>query len=304
MKSSSILLGLVGHGIDTSRSPSMHEAEGTAHGYETIYRLLDTATPELADRSLADIIDWIRAMGFNGFNVTHPYKQAIVDLLDEVDDRAAVMGSVNTVVIGEDGQLKGYNTDVTGFHRSLIEGLPGAALNSVVQVGTGGVGVSVAHALAAAGTTRLYVADLDSARASALATVVNEVAGREAVVGIEMSDLEQQISNADGVVNATPMGMAAHPGTPFNTSWLLPTQWVLDVVYMPIETQLLVEAHARGCRTLGGSQMCVYQAADAFRLFTGLEPDTTRMHHAFAAAKFESAVRLGDEPLKFGKLTG
>lgn len=284
MEATQILLGLVGEGISTSRSPAMHETEGRAHGCNTTYRLFDTATPEYADKSLSSIVRDAQSSGYKGLNVTHPFKMAVVDLLDDVDDRAAMLGSVNTVVISDEGQLTGYNTDVTGFHRSFVEGLPNAARQFVVQVGTGGAGVAVAHALVQAGTTQLYVADLDKKKADSLAESVNRAAGREAAFGIDPSELEHYITVADGVVNATPMGMAAHPGTPFDTFLLTPGHWVIDVVYMPIETQLLMQAKIQGSRTLGGSQMCVYQAADAFRLFTGLEPDTVRMHQAFIDA--------------------
>lgn len=284
MNASSILLGLLGDSIGTSRSPAMHEAEGRAHGVSTVYRRLDTATPALTGRSLHEVLQLAQAMGFNGLNVTHPHKQAVVTMLDEVEEAAARIGAVNTVLIGADGRLSGHNTDVSGFHHSFVTGLPGVARGSVVQIGTGGAGSAVAHALVASGVERLRVADLDRDRATTLARSVNEAVGREVVSGVDSTGIETLIAQADGVVNATPMGMSAHPGTPFNTSCLTPRHWVVDVVYMPINTQLLVEARAKGCQTLNGGHMCVQQAVDAFRLFTGLEPDPARMHQTFMAA--------------------
>lgn len=281
MTSETILLGLIGDDISLSRTPAMHEAEGLAHGRPTVYRRLDTVTPRLADRSLNEVLTAARDLGFNGLNITHPHKQAVLPLLDDVAPQAAELGSANTVVIAEDGTMTGHNTDVTGFARGLAEGLADAAMDTVVQVGAGGVGNAVAYSLVTNGTAKLLVADLDQTRAQALADSVNRAVGREAVTGVSALGIEEHIAAADGVVNATPMGMPAHPGTAFDTSCLSQRHWVGDVVYMPIETQLLAESRALGCRTLDGTRMAVYQAVDAFRLFTGLEPDARRMRETF-----------------------
>lgn len=278
----SLLLGLVGEGISLSRTPPMHEAEGRAHGVNTVYRTLDTlADPRLEGRTLEQILDAAVLTGFNGLNITHPYKQAVVALLDDISEQASDLGSVNTVVIDADGKKTGHNTDVTGFSRGLEEGLADAPMSEVVQIGAGGVGNAVAYSLVTHGVERLYVADLDAARAQKLADSINASLGREAVHGISADGVEATIAKSHGVVNATPMGMPAHPGTAFDTSCLTAEHWVGDVVYMPIETQLLAEAKSLGCRTLDGTRMAVHQAVDAFRLFTGLEPDADRMRATF-----------------------
>lgn len=281
MSSKTILLGLIGDGISTSRTPPLHEAEGLAHGHPTVYRSLDTATPGLSGKPLAEILQAAIDLGFNGLNITHPHKQAIVPLLDEVAGDAARLGSVNTVVIDADGRTTGHNTDVTGYARGLVEGLAGAELTEVVQIGAGGVGNAVAYALITHGVQRLQVADLDPARAIALAESVNAAVGKQVAVGVSARGIEGAIAHANGVVNATPMGMAAHPGTAFDTSCLTPAHWVSEVVYLPIETRLLADAAAIGARTLDGTRMAVYQAVDAFRLFTGCEPDVQRMRETF-----------------------
>lgn len=281
LSNDSILLGLVGDDIALSRTPAMHEAEGLAHGRPTVYRRLDTASPALAGRPLAEVLGWARAMGFDGLNITHPHKRAVLELLDEIDPGAARLGSVNTVVIGRDGRLTGFNTDLTGFAHGLAEGLPGAAMGTVVQLGAGGVSHAVAQSLIGAGAGRVLIADLDPERAGELADSINGSTGREVVTGVALSGIEDAIAAADGVVNATPMGMPAHPGTPFDTRCLTGDQWIADVVYMPIDTQLLTEARGRGCRTLDGTRMAVHQAVDAFRHFTGLEPDPVRMRQTF-----------------------
>lgn len=277
----SILLGLIGQGLDLSRTPAMHEAEGLAQGRATVYRRIDTLGSRASGQDLKTLLDAALSLGFNGLNITHPYKQAVLPLLDEVSEQATQLGAVNTVVIDADGHTTGHNTDVSGFGRGMEEGLPNAKLDSVVQVGAGGVGNAVAYALVTHGVQKLQVADLDTSRAQALADVINNAVGREAVVGVDARGIEDVIAAADGVVNATPMGMPAHPGTAFDVSCLTKDHWVGDVVYMPIETELLKAARALGCETLDGTRMAIHQAVDAFRLFTGLEPDVSRMRETF-----------------------
>ncbi len=259
----------------------MHGAEGLAQGRATVYRRIDTLGSRASGQDLKTLLDAALSLGFNGLNITHPYKQAVLPLLDEVSEQATQLGAVNTVVIDANGHTTGHNTDVSGFGRGMEEGLPNAKLDSVVQVGAGGVGNAVAYALVTHGVQKLQVADLDTSRAQALADVINNAVGREAVVGVDARGIEDVIAAADGVVNATPMGMPAHPGTAFDVSCLTKDHWVGDVVYMPIETELLKAARALGCETLDGTRMAIHQAVDAFRLFTGLEPDVSRMRETF-----------------------
>ena len=269
-----LLLGLIGSDLSLSRTPAMHEAEGAAHGLTTIYQRIDTLH---STRPLAQLVDAAVTTGFHGLNITHPFKQEVLRLLDAISPQARAMGAANTVVISPEGKLSGHNTDVTGFGSALRTGLADATFTRVVQFGAGGAGTAVAHALAEHGVGTLELVDPDAAKARAVAKAVNEVAGREVAVVASPDDLER----ADGVVNATPVGMLSHPGTPFDTARLRPHQWVSDVIYMPLETQLLADARAFGCRVLDGSRMAVGQAVDAFRLFTGLEPSAERMRATF-----------------------
>ena len=272
----SLLLGLVGEGIAASRTPRMHEDEGTAHGLTTIYRTIDVAEGRLASVPLAQLLTSAVNLGFDGLNITHPFKQQVIDLLDEVDPVARRIGSVNTVVIDESGHTRGHNTDVTGFTRGFEAGLDGVARNRVVQIGAGGAGRAVAFALSELGVRDLIIADVSADRAQDLAAEIGDH-----VRAISMTDLASAITSADGIVNATPVGMAAFPGTPFDTGLLDPQTWVADVVYFPLETQLLQEAKERGCRTLDGSGMAVNQAIDAFELFSGGKAEPARMRETF-----------------------
>jgi len=143
----------------------------------------------------------------------------------------------------------------------------------------------VAHALLSEGVGRLLLRDVEPARAAALAASLcaRFGAGRAAV-----ATEAEALAAAEGVVNCTPIGMAAHPGTSLDVAVLRPAQWVADIVYVPIETALLRAASARGCRTLDGGGMAVFQAAGAFRLFTGIEPDAERMLRHFAELTAEA----------------
>jgi len=270
------LIGLVGRGIQLSRTPAMHEAEGRSHGMAYIYRLIDADL--MGQAELSEMLDYADHFGFDGLNVTFPYKQAILPLLDELSDSAAALESVNTVVL-RNGKRFGHNTDMWGFAESFRRGLADVSRDQVLLIGAGGAGSAVGHALLESGVGRLLILDKDASRAAILATRLSaRFGGGRASVATEAA-----VAAADGIVNATPVGMAKLPGTPIDPTALRPHQWVADIIYFPLETELLAAARRRGCRTLSGEGMAIYQAARAFQLFTGVAPDVERMRSAFAA---------------------
>jgi shikimate dehydrogenase len=272
-----VRIGLLGQGIGASRTPRMHMAAAEALGLPYDYRLIDSQRRDLPEDAGA-ILDMLEAEGFSGLNVTYPFKRAVIPAIDVLSDAARNVGAVNTVVF-RDGKRFGHNTDHWGFGKSLRQGLPEASLERVVLVGAGGAGGAVAHALLDAGVGTLLVADLSDSMARDLSATLAERYGAERAEAV--TDLPAAIASADGMVNATPMGMDKHPGMPVAASDLRPELWVGDIVYFPLETELLRTARALGCRVLPGSGMALYQAARAFRLFTGLEPDTEGMWEAF-----------------------
>ena len=274
--SRSFLVGLVGSGIGPSLTPPMHEREADELGVRYLYRRLDLDVLQLPPEAIGDLLAAARLAGFDGLNVTHPCKQLVLRHLDELSPDAAALGAVNTVVF-RDGRAIGHNTDWSGFARSFDRGLPDAVLDDVVLLGAGGAGAAVAHALLTLGVGRLTVLDVDPERARSLATALAERFGADRAAGGDLGDLEQFLARADGLVHATPTGMAAHPGLPVPAAVLRPPLWVADVVYRPLETELVRTARAAGCRVLNGGGMAVFQAVDAFRLFTDLEPDAERM---------------------------
>lgn len=270
------LVGLIGSGIGPSLSPALHEREAERQGLRYLYRLIDIDVLGVGPEAVGDLVRAARDLGFDGLNITHPCKQLVIDHLDELAPQAAALGAVNTVVF-EGGRAVGHNTDVTGFAASFARGLPDVPLERVVQLGAGGAGAAVSHAVLTLGAGHVTVVDAMPDRAADLAAGLNRHFGAGRAAAATPDALGGLLGRADGVVHATPTGMAAHPGLPFPAELLHPGLWVAEVVYRPLETELLRTARAVGCATLDGGGMAVFQAADAFRLFTGREPDAVRM---------------------------
>ena len=288
------LVGLIGTGIGPSLSPPLHEREADAWGVRYLYRLLDLDELGLAPTAVGELVAAARLAGYDGLNVTHPCKQLVLEHLDELSSDAEALGAVNTVVF-DDGRAIGHNTDWSGFARSFDRGLPDAPLEQVVLLGAGGAGSAVAHALLSLGTERLTVVDRDVERATGLAVALGKRFGADRAVAGEPDQLPRVTATADGLVHATPTGMAAHPGLPLDPALLRPDLWIADIVYRPLETELLRTARRLGCRVLDGGGMAVFQAADSFRLFTGIDPDADRMltHFATLVGRPGSDVRVG-----------
>ncbi|MDE1917684.1 MAG: shikimate dehydrogenase [Sphingomonadales bacterium] len=276
-----VLAGLLGRGITESRTPWMHEQEADAQGLRMVYSLLDFSDRGWSDGDLAQVLDAVQRVGFAGVNVTFPFKQAVLPLLDELSPGAAAIGAVNTIAfVG--GRRIGHNTDVSGFAGGFAEGLPGVAMDRVLQLGCGGAGSATAHALLSTlGAGQLALFDTDAARVATLAEQLTAIygEGRVTVAG----DAAEAATQADGIVNATPIGMAKFPGLPLPVEALRPGHWLAEIIYFPLETELLKAARALGCRTVSGQGMAVGQAADAFSIFTGQAPDRARMAASFAA---------------------
>lgn len=273
-----VLAGLIGSGIQASRTPAMHEREGEAQGLRYVYRLLDLDRLGLGIEDLPELLTGAERFGFAGLNITHPCKQAVLPLLHALSPDAAAIGAVNTVVLAG-GKRIGHNTDCSGFAESFRREMGGAPTGSILLAGAGGAGAAVAHALLGLGAGELLVFDAETARSEWLAEGLRTRFGKARARAT--GDAAAAIAAADGLVNATPVGMAKYPGMPVTAGLLRPDLWVADIIYFPAETELLRQARALGCRTMGGAGMALFQAVDAFRLFTGREPDAERMRRHF-----------------------
>ncbi|MFM6853511.1 MAG: shikimate dehydrogenase [Sphingopyxis sp.] len=274
------LTGLVGRDILVSRSPWLHEQEADGQNVRLIYTLFDFTARGWGGDDLPRVLDAAEYLGFSGLNITYPFKQAVIDHLDDLSDGARRIGAVNTVAF-QNGKRIGHNTDVIGFADSMRAGLGDASTARVVQCGAGGAGSATAYALLENGTEQLTLFDFDADKRDSLITQLQrDFPAATITVG---TDLPAAMAGADGVVNATPMGTPKMPGSPVPAGLIEPRHWVSDIVYFTLETQLLADARAKGCRTVNGSGMVVSQAASAFEIFTGLSANRARMAASFDA---------------------
>lgn len=275
------LLGLIGAPIQHSASPAMHEAAAAILGWRCHYHLIEVAGADSA--MLATMLGGVRTLGFAGVNVTYPYKEAVLPLLDRLAPGAKRIGAVNTIVV-EDGRLVGHNTDATGFARACQEIVGSLKDRSVALVGAGGVGRAAAFALADLGIASLRLYDRDAAKADALAASLS-VASRVC------ASVEEALTGADGLVNGTPVGMLPNRDSPVPLDLLHGDLWVADAVYTPLWTPLLQAARARNARIMTGRELAIFQAMDAFRLFTGIDPARDAMSAAFDAVMARRAAQ-------------
>ena len=273
-----VLIGLIGAGIQRSLSPALQEEEARQHGLRLHYQLIDLDEAGVGPEVLPELIRAARIMRFAGLNVTFPCKQSVIPLLDSLSDEASTIGAVNTVV-REGDRLVGYNTDGSGWSWGFRRALPDADLSRVVLLGAGGAGSACADAVLRLGAEQLFVVDQDAARARELASRLNRQF--KAAPASVVSDIETAMTRASGLIHATPTGMLKIPGMPLPEQLLRPALWVSEVVYVPLETELLKAARRVGCRTADGGHMNVGQATRGFKLFTGLDADASRMDAHF-----------------------
>lgn len=277
----SYLVGLIGSGIDGSLTPPMHEHEADAHGIRYLYRPIDIDRLGLSPEEAVQLVPKAAYYGYDALNITHPCKQLVLDVLDELSPDAAKLGAVNTVLL-RDGKAIGHNTDHSGYATGLRSALKDPKLGRVVLLGSGGAGSAIAYALLNAGAGRLDIFDPMAGRAEALRSALAPHFPSAVIEPVQDSDaLGAAITAADGLMNATPIGMVGHPGMPIDPELLHAGLWVGEAVYRPMKTEMLERAAALGCQTLDGGRMAVGQAIDTFRLITGVEPDAERMREHF-----------------------
>jgi shikimate dehydrogenase len=283
MPAQPLLLGLIGSPIKSSAAPAMHEAAAEALGLRAQYRLIDIPGADAA--KLRAMLDGVRLLGFSGVNVTFPYKEAIIPLLDALAPGAAAIGTANTVAV-LDGKLTGHNTDATGFASAFksVLGSPGDV--PVALIGAGGVGRAIAFAMAEVGARSIQLFDSETSKAQALA----ERLGDRLEVRV-CANVAEALKGAGGVINGTPIGMLPNRDSPVPAELLHKDMFVADAVYTPLWTPLLLAARLAGARLMTGRELCIHQAADAFRLFTGFEPSRERI-----GAAFDAVIAKRNEP--------
>ena len=272
-------LAVIGDPVAHSMSPLMHNAAISAAGIDYVY----TACPVHGEQLQAAIHGFV-ALGFRGFNVTIPHKEAVLPLLDEIDDAAKAIGAVNTVVI-EHGKTVGYNTDVAGFLSPLqAQGIPVQGKSAVV-FGAGGAARAVLYGLLSRGVATLTVGARNHTKAQILVDAFVSM-GCVSAYNWHKEDFQRAVQEADLIVNTTPLGMHPREEEIIPIAWenVRPDAVIYDLIYTPVKTRLLREAEAHGCKTVNGEAMLVGQGAKAFQLWTGVEPDRQVMAEALRGA--------------------
>ena len=267
LDSGPLVLGLVGHPVSHSVSRQMQEAALKDSGVVGAYIPMDFPPGTFDHQALATL----RAVGFEGLNVTIPHKGAAFEIATRTEQSASATGAVNTIKF-KDGKIIGENTDVFGFS-NLIDGKIHITKQSrVLVLGAGGASRAVAHVLRKLGA-RFEVADIEASKATELARTFG---GRAVTVRSVMSAEEPY----DLVVNCTPIGMKGMPGSPVKANLFKRGSVLIDVVYNPELTAAMKLARRKGARAYGGLEMLVQQGAQSFRLWTGKDPDVGVMRNA------------------------
>lgn len=257
------LVTLLGTPLGQSYAARMQNRGYEAAGLNMLYFYT-----ELDNEHLGDVVNGIRYMNFAGFAVTKPNKVEILKYLDELDPFCKKMGSCNTVVKSEDGRLIGYNTDGSGFYRSLTEeGQIDVATSTFFCIGSGGVGRAICSILAYNNARKIYITDISEDSARALVQDINQHFAPVAVF-VPHGDFTK-IAGCDVVINGSGIGMGKTIGqNPMPKELIGEHQFYFDACYNPAKTQFLLDAEEKGCRILNGLGMSLYQGTAQIELWT------------------------------------
>lgn len=256
--------GVIGHPIGHSLSPAMQNAGIQAAGLDAVYIAMPVMEAELGQA-----VDGLRTLGFRGFNVTIPHKQAVMEYLDEIDEDARIIGAVNAVSI-KDGRLKGYNTDMAGFLQGMYSHGFSPKGTHAVLLGAGGAARAIIWGLIKEGVKSLAIGVRNVPKVQPVAEYFRPYMDIQ-VMDWQSEAFCRRLQKAQLLVNSTPLGMAPHVDAmpPVDFGLVSKDAFVYDIVYTPAETMFLRTAREHGCRTLNGEEMLVGQGAEAFRLWTG-----------------------------------
>jgi shikimate dehydrogenase len=280
------LIVLLGYPVGHSLSPAMHNAALASIGFDARYELLPVKPDDLESA-----VALLRDPKYLGANVTLPHKSAVIPFLDEISPLARTLGAVNTIVRRDDGTLFGDTTDAAGFIAAFEDAGYSFEGKSVAILGNGGSARTIAIGLPLKrNVTRLTLVARSVSKAAALAEEIRAAAPHADVTALSVEDYAKVRQDYDIVVNTTPVGMTPNVDeTPLPAALLDPHQIVYDIVYNPLETRLLHEAKARGCRTVGGLGMPVHQGKLAFEQWTGKNVDAEVFYEGIRQKKLQEA---------------
>ena len=270
-----IRLGLVGDNIAASRAPDLHHTAARICGIDVAYERL---VPRDLGLAFDAVVARAKEQGLRGLNITHPYKERILQFVTVEDSTVKAIGACNTVLFNV--QTIGLNTDYTGYIEAFKERFGNALPGAVAMAGSGGAGKAIGFALAQLGAKSLKLFDADERKSLALADSLRNAQRRMDV--FVAPSLEDACEDVDGLVNCTPLGMTGYEGNAFNGVRLKGRRWICDAVYTPVETAFLKEGEAAGVEILSGYELFLYQGIHAFQLFTGRQVDAVTLRRVLA----------------------
>lgn len=261
------LAGVIGSPVAHSRSPQLHGHWLKTYGLSGHYIPMDVSSG-----NLKKVLKALPKMGFVGVNITIPHKERVMDLADHVSDRATLIGAANTLIFRADGTLFADNTDGYGFIENLRQGAPEWKPDAgpAVVLGAGGASRAIVSSLLDAGVPQILVSNRTRVRAEQ----IREDFGTKVQV-VEWVQAGNILEDAATVVNTTSLGMAGKPELRVPLDGLNRASLVTDLVYNPLQTQLLAAAEAVGCKTVDGLGMLLHQAVPGFERWFGIRPEVT-----------------------------
>lgn len=272
-----IKLGLLGNGIGRSRAKHLHELIGDIYGLPVTYQVMDLENK--TDVNIADELRRCQNEGFRGVNITHPYKRDAFKFVELMPDFPKGLMSINTVMF-ESSKLIANNTDYSGFMRAFSSHFgPNQSPGKVLMLGGGGVGLAIAYGLMGLAAKELVIFDKNPESAIELLNSVDTSLLPTRVISEEQ--VLDEMLTADGLVNATPVGMFQYPGNPFPERGFAKQQWAFDAVYTPENTRFLNTCRELNIDTISGFKLFLYQGLDAFKLFTGVDADKQEVEAQF-----------------------
>ena len=271
-----VKLGIIGYPLGHSISAVIQKAGLESIGLEGSYDVMETPPEDLISR-----IKYIKANGYNGFNVTIPLKVPMSLFLEDIDDYANIAGCVNTVKVLEDKSFYGYNTDIYGFKKAIPQDFDLNGKNASI-LGTGGASRAAVVGLAERGVKEIdfYTRNIINSRQT-----LDYVRAKFPEITFNVYQIQniRSLEHTSIIVNATPIGMKGFmadqmPLERADLDKLNPEKTIVyDIVYNPVKTVLIQEAQKRGLKTIGGLDMLIYQAERAIEIWTGQSPDTKIM---------------------------
>jgi shikimate dehydrogenase len=259
-------LGLLGNGISKTQSKKLHELIGELYNLDVTYHLMDLSTKE--NVQIKDEIQKCKKEGFDGVNVTHPYKIEACKHLEQMENFPQGLTSINTVVFKDD--IISDNTDYLGFMDAYKKERNDKKPGRVLMLGSGGVGLAIAFGLYKLQASELIIYDMNKDAALSLVSTLQALRFNAKVME---EDLITTMKSVDGLINATPIGMFQYPGNPFEEKGFGGQSWCFDAVYTPVETSFIKECKKHNIHTISGFELFLYQGIEAFERFSGIKID-------------------------------